>query len=84
MRNMDNRKLIKKIIRWLLAVVVVLYLITGLGITEFRTIETLTFGLLTKNLSFKMHDNLLVPFLILLVLHICLSYIPRKKPANRD
>jgi hypothetical protein len=29
-----------------------------------------TFGLLTKPLAFKVHDNLLIPFIVLLGLHI--------------
>ncbi|MFC1992334.1 hypothetical protein ACFLV3_00800 [Chloroflexota bacterium] len=70
-----NPGLIKKIIRWLLLIVVLLYLITGLGITEFRTVEALTFGLLTKSLAFKLHDSLLISFVILLGLHIFFSPI---------
>ena len=67
---MTNQNLIKKIIRWLLAVVIVLYLISGVGITEFRTVETLTFGLLTQALAFKIHNNLEIPFIILLGGHV--------------
>jgi hypothetical protein len=61
-----------------LLVVLALYIITGYGITQFRTVETITFGLLTKNLSFKIHNALTVPFLVLLVVHIVLPYILRK------
>jgi thiosulfate reductase cytochrome b subunit len=75
--------LIKKIIPWLLLAVLALYVITGLGITQFRTIETLTFGLLSKNLSFRIHNDLLVPFLILLVVHIVLPYIVNKKISDK-
>ena len=53
--------------------VTIIYIITGLGITEFRIIEPATFGLLSKNLSFAIHDNLLIPFIILLVLHIAVK-----------
>ena len=79
MKNIANQDLFRKIIHWLLAVLVVIYLITGFGITEFRTVETLTFGLLTKNLAFKIHNNLWIPFIILLVLHISLVLIRRRK-----
>jgi cytochrome b subunit of formate dehydrogenase len=75
MRNTSRQDLVKKIIAWLLAIVTVLYLVSGFGITEFRTVGTLTFGSLTKNLAFKIHDNLWIPFIILLVLHICLPSI---------
>ena len=47
MKNIANQDLFRKTIHWLLVVLVVLYLVTGFGITEFRTVETLTFGLLT-------------------------------------
>ena len=79
MKNIANQDLFKKTIHWLLAVLVILYLVTGFGITEFRTVETLTFGLLTKNLAFKIHNNLWIPFIILLGLHIFLSLIKRRK-----
>ena len=59
----------------MLLIVTVVFLITGFGITEFRTVETLTFGWLTKNLAFKIHNNLWLPFIILLILHICLPFV---------
>ncbi len=55
-----------------------MYIITGLGISYYRIIEALTFGLLTKALSFKIHSYLLIPFLILLALHIGLVVWHRK------
>ena len=79
MKTIANQDLFKKTIHWLLAVLVILYLVTGLGITEFRTVETLTFGLLTKNLAFKIHNSLWIPFIILLGLHIFLALIKRSK-----
>jgi dolichol kinase len=83
MKNMAKWELAKRVIPWLLLVVMVLYVVTGLGITRFRTVETLTFGLLSKNLSFRIHDNLLIPFLVLLIIHISLPYILRKIITNR-
>ena len=65
-----NKKVVKKTVHWLLFVFIVIYLITGLGITQYRTIEPLTFGLLSKSLSLNIHQNLLIPFLALLGLHI--------------
>ena len=74
-----SQKTLKSIIRWLLLAVVIAYVISGFGITEFRAVESLTFGLLTKPLAFKIHDILWVPFLILLALHIWFSYIIKLK-----
>ena len=60
-------------IQWALLGVTIIYEIRGLGITEFRIIEPATLGLLSKNLSFVIHDNLLIPFIVLLVLHIAVK-----------
>lgn len=75
MRNTTSESLVRQTIIWLLAIVIVLYLISGFGITEFRAVETLTFGLLTKNLAFKIHNSLWIPFTILLILHLWLPFI---------
>jgi cytochrome b subunit of formate dehydrogenase len=69
---MTKRQIAKKTISWLLTVVVIVYLLTGFGITEYRIVESLTFGLLTKNLAHRIHTNLEIPFIILVVLHIWL------------
>ena len=71
MESSERWHLVKKVAHWLLAVVIALYLITGFGITEYRVVESLTFGLLTKSLSFKIHNNLWIPLLALLIFHIC-------------
>jgi hypothetical protein len=53
------------------------YLLTGAGITQFRVIEPLTFGLLSKNRSFRLHESLLAPFLLLVSLHMLYRPISR-------
>ena len=65
--------LFERVIQWALLGITIIYVLTGLGITQFRIIEPATFGLLSKNLSFAIHDNLLIPFIILLVLHIAVK-----------
>jgi len=69
---MTNQQLVRRTIHWLLTVVVIIYLLTGFGITQYRIVESLTFGLLTKNLAHTIHMNLEIPFIILVVLHIWL------------
>jgi cytochrome b561 len=69
---MTKQQLIKRTIHWLLTALVIIYLITGFGITEFRIVEPLTFGLLTKSLAQKIHISIEIPFIVLLVLHIWL------------
>lgn len=78
MKNIISQDLIKRIILGLLIIVTVLYILTGFGITQFRVVETLTFGLLTKNVSFKIHDHLFIPFIILLGLHVFCDNQKRK------
>ena len=75
------RSLLLKTSHWLLLVVVILYIVSGFGISHFRVVETITFGLLTKNLSFRIHDVLWIPFIVLLLVHIGAAYIfkPKKR-----
>ena len=63
--------------RWLLLAAILLYLVSGLGISEYRTVEHLTFGLMTKPTAFRLHDALLAPFIALLILHVSLPPLRR-------
>jgi cytochrome b subunit of formate dehydrogenase len=74
---MVNQRLVKSTVHWLLTVLVIVYLITGFGITEYRIVEPLTFGLLTKSLAQRIHISIEIPFIILLVLHIWLMPLLR-------
>jgi len=73
----NSLRIIKKTISWLLLVVTAVYIMTGFGITEYRIVEPLTLGLLSRTLSFKVHLNLEIPFMILLLLHISFGPIDR-------
>ncbi|MFA5070900.1 MAG: hypothetical protein WC511_00845 [Candidatus Pacearchaeota archaeon] len=68
---------IKKITHWTLLVIIILYVLTGLGITYSNIIMMITFGLLTKVLSFQIHNFLLIPFIIVLTMHII--FVIRRK-----
>jgi len=63
----------RRVVGWLLLAFSLLLVITGLGITEFRTMEAVTFGLLPKALSFQLHSLLWIPFLVILAGHLLLS-----------
>lgn len=63
----------KKIIAYLSLLVILLYVITGYGITKSATIEKMSFGLLDKSTSFKVHKNLIVPLVVLLLAHLILA-----------
>ena len=59
-----------KLINWGLLAIIIIYIITGFGMTEYQVMEKLTFGLLTKPLSFKIHTQLTPLLIILIILHI--------------
>jgi cytochrome b subunit of formate dehydrogenase len=70
MKNVILHRMARKTVHWLFVAVIVLYGITGYGITQYRIVEPATLGLLTKPWAFKIHDALVIPFLVLLALHI--------------
>ena len=73
----DHKKrqhdMIRKINAYALLVIVMLFVITGYGITQYRIVEMITFGLLTKQLSFILHMYLIIPLVFTLLVHLCSS-----------
>ncbi len=80
----DTYQKAKAAIRYMLLTVTVIYLISGLGITQYQTIEPLTLGFLTRNLAFRIHDYLLAPFIALLVAHISIGSVMRVYSHFKD
>jgi cytochrome b subunit of formate dehydrogenase len=82
---MTKLKIALKVAHWLLAAVALALVVTGLGITEFRVVEAVTFNLLTKALSYQLHTILWIPFLVLLAFHIIASkYMKALFTGKRD
>ena len=75
---MTNLQLAKRTTQWMLTAAVIVYLLTGFGITQFRIVEPLTFGLLTRNLAHRIHVNIEIPFIVLLVVHIWVLPLVRR------
>jgi hypothetical protein len=73
----------RQVIQYTLLLVLALYLISGFGITEFRIVEFLSFGVFSKNVAFILHNSLLIPMLILLILHIVQGYLSRKLRTSK-
>jgi len=69
----DLVQIIKIITHILLTVVIILFIITGYGITNYHIIETITFGALSKPDSYQIHSALVIPLIILLIMHISFS-----------
>ena len=65
----------KMLVRWLLFLTVLLYALSGYGISNPKAVESLTFGLITKSVAFSIHDNLIIPFALLMFLHILPFFI---------
>ncbi len=68
----------KKQVAYGLLVIAVLYMISGFGITSWQIVQPLTLGLLTKSLAFKIHDWLLLPFILLIISHVFLAIKARR------
>jgi len=75
-----DRKAIKKTVHLALLILVAIVIISGRGISYYQTIEGITGGLLSKNLSFQLHTLLFLPFLLILLIHIFFSWLwPKEK-----
>jgi thiosulfate reductase cytochrome b subunit len=64
----------RKIIHIVLLIIILLYIISGLGMLYYQIFELISFGVLTKILLYKIHTYLLIPFLIFLFAHIFLVW----------
>ncbi len=71
-----NSRLAFRVVHWALLVFAVLTVVSGLGITEYRTVTELTFGLLDKATANRLHLWTWIPFLALLVAHVLLTALP--------
>lgn len=65
--------MIEKAISWLLVLAMVLYVVSGFGITKSEQVTSMTGGLITKGVSYQIHNTLLIPTILLTVLHIIFS-----------
>jgi Ni,Fe-hydrogenase I cytochrome b subunit len=83
---MDYFLAIREITHWLLVVISIALIVTGLGITDSRTVQYLTGGLLDRSLSFTIHSNIWILFLVLLALHIFFTVYSKKmkKPNLKE
>ena len=70
---MKKNRIIKTSVDILLMAVIILYIFTGYGITNYHIVESITFFVLSKPISHLIHSNLIIPFIILTIIHIVLS-----------
>lgn len=74
-----DRKKISRITNLILNIFAVMLLITGLGITQFGIMDSITFGFLDKLTSFKLHSAFWVPFALALLVRFYLNYTKKKQ-----
>lgn len=79
--NKGTRKRIRLLLHWVLVVYLAIYLLTGLGIIYWRQIEPLTLGLLGKALAMRIHDNMHLPFVALVIAHVYVSLIMKDRKS---
>ncbi len=60
----------KKAVNILLFIFSALLILSGYGITEHKIVSKITFGLLDKANAFKLHEFLVIPFIVLMLIHI--------------
>ncbi|MGC9516868.1 MAG: hypothetical protein ACP5C3_04125 [Methanomicrobiales archaeon] len=58
---------------------IILVIISGLGITYFRTFEFLTLGILEKSTAFRIHEILFPILVVLLIIHTFMPTIIKKQ-----
>ena len=78
MKNIFLNKYARQVVQYTLLFVLLLYLISGFGITEFRIVEYISLGIFTKPVAFVLHNNLLIPMLILLAIHILQGFLAKR------
>jgi cytochrome b subunit of formate dehydrogenase len=83
---MKNGKKRSNTIRWIgrlcgwgALILLVITILTGYGITEWRILEPLTFGLIGKASAQRLHPYTEVPMVLLLAVHVAIAKWPRRK-----
>ena len=66
-------QIIKTLTHILLTIVIIIFIITGFGISHYHIIESLTGDALSKVTSYQIHSNLIIPLIVLLVIHIAFT-----------
>ena len=79
---MDVLNSVRIVVHWLVTIFIIVYIFTGLGITNYQIIEAVTFGGLSKLGAYQLHSLLLFPFIVVLTLHIALSFIQNRQKRN--
>jgi hypothetical protein len=66
---MNVLEIIKTLTHVLLTIIIIIFILSGFGISNYQIIESLTGGILSKITSYQIHSNLIIPLIVLLVVH---------------
>jgi cytochrome b subunit of formate dehydrogenase len=66
-------KAARRMVAWTLALVTLLFLVSGFGITSSDIVTPISLGVFGKSFSYVIHTYLWGPFIILFLLHIYLN-----------
>jgi cytochrome b subunit of formate dehydrogenase len=73
---------IGRICGWLTMILALVTLLTGYGITQFRIVDSLTYGILNKALAQRLHGYTDLPFLALMLTHVGIALWWRMSSSN--
>jgi len=76
MRGSLSKRDLRRVGRWCAwagALLLLFTVLTGYGISEFRTVSRLTLGLLSKATAHRLHHTTDVPMLVFLSVHVGIS-----------
>jgi hypothetical protein len=81
-RDKQRIRAIGRCCGWATLVLVLLTLLTGYGITQFRIVSPLTLGLLTKALAQRWHAYTDLPLIVLLAFHVGIALWWRRSASR--
>jgi hypothetical protein len=70
LRNKNHIRAIGRICGWVSMALVLVTLLTGYGITQFRIVDPLTLGVLTKAVAQRWHAYTDLPLAVFLAFHV--------------
>jgi len=80
--DMNTMRIAHLLTHVLLLIVIILFILTGFGITNYQIIEPLTLGILSKVTSYQIHLNLTIPLIILLGVHFAFLLEKKRKKLS--
>jgi hypothetical protein len=80
--TMQRIRSVGRICGWIAFALLILTLLTGYGITDFRIVTPLTFGILNKAAAQRLHSYTEVPLVVLLAVHVGIAVWARRSAAR--